>query len=132
MDFAGRTTGTPARRVTLRSLPAAAPRPGFDFTAHLRKLCCGMAASLPELAHIQMDRVAVGFRQTRKRVAHGLQASLTPLRFADGSLFTERGGRRWTLERLYDPAGREFLYILTFYLPRFLEQSFHEKLVTVL
>ena len=39
-------------------------------------------------------------------------------------------GRTWTLERLYE-GDREMLYILTFYLPRFLDHSFREKLITV-
>lgn len=129
MDLARGSTGS---RLPKSGVPVSHLSAGFDFTLHARKLCAAMAERLPELHHVQMDRVAVGFRQTRKRVSHGLQASLTPMRFQDGSLFTERGGRRWTLQRLYDPLGKELLYILTFYLPRFLEQTFREKLVTVL
>ena len=36
----------------------------------------------------------------------------------------------WTVQRLFMEQ-REMLYILTFYLPRFLNQPFREKLVTV-
>lgn len=78
-----------------------------------------------------MDRVAVSFCQTRKAVTHGMYASLTPLRFEDGSHTVVRGGRRWTVQRTLDSHGREMLYILNFYLPRFLNLPFSDKLSTV-
>jgi hypothetical protein len=77
-----------------------------------------------------MDHVAVTFAQTRRPVLHGLQAKLTPLRFDGGALTTERRGVLWTVPRQFR-AGHELLYILTFYLPRFLDQSLDEKLITV-
>lgn len=103
---------------------------GFDFTRAMRRLCEDITARVPTLGHVRIEQVAVTFAQTRRRVPHGLQAKLTPLRFERGSLTTRRAGRTWTLERLYD-GQREMLYILTFYLPRFLDHSFHEKLITV-
>lgn len=114
----------------IAATPATAA--GFDFTAHMRTLCRDMAARLPELAHIDLDRVAVSFAQTRKAVGHGMYASLTPMRFEGGALETRRRGRRYTVQRIYDGEGREMLYILNFYLPRFLETTFREKLHTVL
>ena len=54
----------------------------FDITAALRSICVDMTQRVPLLAHIDMTRVAVGYCQARKDVSHGLQASLTPLRFA--------------------------------------------------
>jgi len=59
-----------------------------------------------------------------------MQAKLTPMRFEGGALTCVRDGRHWGAQRLYQD-GREMLYILTFYLPRFLNLSFDEKLVTV-
>ena len=104
---------------------------GFDFTYHAARLCTDLCQRLEELRHIDMGRVAVRYCQVRKAVPHGLQASLTPLRFEQGNLYTTRGGRRWTIQRLYHPGGVEMLYLLSFYLPRFLNQSFEEKLATV-
>jgi hypothetical protein len=103
---------------------------GFDFTRAMRALCQDVAQRLGEFQHVRVDEMAITFAQARRRVPHGLQAKLTPMRFEGGSLLTRRGGRTWTLERLYD-ADREMLYILTFYLPRFLDHSFQEKLITV-
>jgi hypothetical protein len=91
-----------------------------------------MVGRLPELAHIDLARVAVSFCQTRKPVAHGMYASLTPLRFAHGSTETVRGGRRWRIQRVVDSAGRELLYVLNVYLPRFMNLQFREKLTTIL
>jgi len=104
---------------------------GFDFTGHARRLCADLVARLPELGHIELDRVAIGFCQTRKPVAHGLYASLTPLRFAGGREHTVRRGRKWAIQRLVDESGTDMLYLLSFYLPRFLDQSLRHKLVTV-
>jgi hypothetical protein len=43
-----------------------------------------------------------------------------------------RRGREVTIQRVHDSSGREMLYILSFYLPRFQNLDFREKLITVL
>lgn len=91
-----------------------------------------MVSRLSELRHVQMARVAVSFAQARKRVPHGLCATLTPMRFENGSTIGVRGGRRYRAQQLFDARGREMLYILSFYLPRFLDLDFQEKLATTL
>jgi len=108
--------------------PASGP---FDFCAAMRGLCEDVTARLDEFRHIRMEQVAVTFAQTRRSVSYGLQAKLTPMRFEGGGLVTERYGRHWTVQRLFE-GEREMLYILTFYLPRFLNHSFREKMITVL
>lgn len=105
---------------------------GFDYSIHMRNLCADLVQRVSELRHIDLQRVAVCFAQARKPVSHGLQATLTPMRFERGSLTTKRGGRRYSVQRLFDSEGRELLYILTFYLPRFQDQPFDEKLSTVI
>jgi hypothetical protein len=107
-------------------------RSGFDFTAQMRRVTADVVARLPELSHVDLSRVAFSFAQARKNVRHGVWATLTPMRFAGGSLTCHRGGRAWTVERLFDDAGREMLYILNFYLPRFMDLPFDEKLTTLL
>lgn len=107
------------------------PPTGFDFTSHVRRLCEDMTTRLDQLKHIDMSRVAVSFSQTRRAGAQGMFASLTPLRFADGQMHMFRRKRRWGIQRLYSPDGREMLYILNFYLPRFLDLPLREKLTTV-
>ena len=102
----------------------------FDFSQSMRLLCEDIAFRHPEFGHVRMDEVAVAFAQARRRVSHGLQARLTPMRFDNGSLFTQRTGQQWTVQRLFMNE-QEMLYILTFYLPRFLDHSFREKMVTI-
>ena len=105
---------------------------GFDFSSAMRRVCDDMTRRLPELGHIEMARVAVGFRQVRKNVSHGLQASLTPMRFDGGSREGVRNGRKYAVEKRLASDGREYLYLLNFYVPRFLDHPLHEKLVTIL
>jgi predicted metallopeptidase len=96
----------------------------------MRRLSSDMTARLGELRHVDMSQVAIAFSQTRHGGRYGVYASLTPLRFAGGQSKTVRRGRTWTIPRLLQN-GREMLYILTFYLPRFLDLPLGEKLVTV-
>ena len=105
---------------------------GLNFTAQMRALCVDICTRLPELTHVDMGRVAIRFCQTRTAAGHGVQASLTPLRFQGGSLETQRRGRRWTIQRVRDHSGQEMLYLLSFYVPRFLNHPFEEKLATVI
>ena len=103
----------------------------FDITAFMRRLCADMVARLPELSHIRLSQVAIAFSQVRKSGQYGIFASLTPLRFQHGALERIRRGRRYRVQRLLGDDGREMLYILTFYLPRFLDLDFREKLITI-
>jgi predicted metallopeptidase len=105
---------------------------GFDFTLSVQRLCADLCGRLDDLRHVDTSRVAVRYCQTRKAVPHGVQATLTPLRFEDGSLHTTRSGRPWTIQRMFGPGGHEMLYLLSFYLPRFLNLPFREKLATVI
>jgi predicted metallopeptidase len=93
-------------------------------------LCEDICHRHPEFRHIRMPEVAVTFAQARSSVDWGLQARLTPLRFEGGAVVERRNGRLWTVQRVIHQ-GRESLYLLTFLLPRFLNLSFEEKLITV-
>ncbi len=104
----------------------------FDFGLAIRRICDDMIVRLPELAHIDMTRVVVGFSQTRNGAMHGLFASLTPLRFSGGAPTAMRRGRPHTIESVVGPGGREMLYILNFYLPRFQNLDVRDKLITIL
>jgi hypothetical protein len=104
----------------------------FDFTQRMRDVCQDVVARTPELAHVDLSRVAFSFCQARRRTSWGIYASLTPLRFKGGALTEVRRRRTYTIQRLFDRDGKEMLYILSFYLPRFMDLSLEEKLVTVL
>src|SRR5206468_1851711 len=60
----------------------------------------------------------------------GLQARVTPLRFAHGALVRRRRGVSFQVQR-YFVDGAEMLYLVTFCLPRFLDQTFDDKFITL-
>ena len=115
-----------------RKAPLLKSQSGFDFTRHMRHICEDMVSRLPQLAHIDMQYVAVSFCQTRKNVRHGLQASLTPMRFEGGERDLVKKDEQWQVQQIRDQQGREMLYLLSFYMPRFQNQPFREKLLTIL
>ena len=107
--------------------PAGEP---FDFCGHVRRLCADIAARCEELRHVRADRVLFAVTQARNGRAHGLQARVTPLRFHGGALYRRHRGSRYQVQRLF-VHGREMLYLMTFCLPRFLNQAFDDKIVTL-
>jgi hypothetical protein len=118
--------------IDLPGKPRCAKTAPFDFTGQMRHLAEDFVARLPELAHIDLSRVLLCFCQARNGEPYGMFASLTPLRFAGGSPIRTRRGQVQTIESVRDSAGREMLYILSFYLPRFQNLPLREKLITVL
>src|SRR5262245_20659859 len=102
----------------------------LDFTARMRALCEDVVARCEELRHVHMPRVLVTFTPSRNRSRYGLQARVTPLRFRNGALTRRHGPTEYQVQRFF-VNGTEMLYVLTFCLPRFLDQPFREKLVTV-
>jgi len=107
--------------------PAGQP---FDFSAQMRRLLGDIVARTPEFARIDMPRILISAIQARGGRRHGLQARVTPLRFQHGRIIRERRGGADQVQR-YFLDGHEFLYLLTFCLPRFLDQDFDNKLVTL-
>lgn len=103
---------------------------GFDFSAAMTALCEDVVARCEELAHVHMSRVLLSFTPCRNRSRFGLQARVTPLRFRHGTLTRRHGAVEYQVQR-YFVNDVEMLYLLTFCLPRFLDQSFDEKLVTI-
>lgn len=107
-------------------LPEARP---FNFSAHIGSLCADIAARCPTLAHIDPNALLYSFTPGKPGKT-GLLARVSPLRFAGGTLYRRHRGRTYQVQR-YFVNGREVLYVVAFCLPRFLDQPFEEKLVTV-
>jgi hypothetical protein len=117
--------------------PPAEPPPNvdtgggpFDFCAHVRRLLDDVVRRCPALAHVQMNRILLATTQARSFRKHGLQARVTPLRFNRGALTRQRRGVTYQVQR-YFLGEHEYLYLMTFCLPRFLDQSFDDKFVTL-
>lgn len=102
----------------------------FDFTGRMGELCADIAGRCEELRHVHMPRVLVTFTPCRNRSRYGLQARVTPLRLNNGALTRRHDETAYQIQRFF-VNGHEMFYVLTFCLPRFLDQPFREKLVTV-
>jgi hypothetical protein len=96
----------------------------------MRELCADVADRCEELRHVHMPAVLLSFTPSRNRSLYGLQARVTPLRFREGHLTRRHGPVEYQVQRFFvDDV--EMLYVVTFCLPRFLDQTFEEKLITV-
>jgi hypothetical protein len=102
----------------------------FDFCGHNRRLCADVVRHSEELRHIDVSRLLFGMTQARNGHRHGLQARVTPLRFRSGQLRRRRHGVTYQVQR-YFVDDREMLYLVTFCLPRFLDQDFDDKFITL-
>ena len=102
----------------------------FDFCGHVRRLCADVARHTDVLGHIDVSRLLFGVIQARSGRPHGLQARVTPLRFHGGALTRQRHGVPYQVQRIFVD-GREVLYLVTFCLPRFLDQDFDDKFITL-
>jgi hypothetical protein len=102
----------------------------FDFCDHVRRLCADIVRRCPELRHIDVARLLFAMTQARSGQAHGLQARVTPLRFRDGHLTRRRRDGAYQVQR-YFVGEHEMLYLVTFCLPRFLDQDFDDKFITL-
>ncbi|MBI2806933.1 MAG: hypothetical protein HYX68_18285 [Planctomycetes bacterium] len=102
----------------------------FDFTRGVQRLLMDIAIRSPDFRHLQVPRILVTVTQARGKRDHGMQARVTPLRFAGGALTQTRRGIRFQIQRFF-LNDHEFLYVMTFCLPRFLNQDFDRKFVTL-
>jgi predicted metallopeptidase len=106
------------------------PTEPFDFCGHVRRLCADIIARCPAFHHLRLDNLLFGMTQARTGRRHGLQARVTPLRFPGGRFRTYRRGHWYQVQR-YVVEDRDILYLVTFCLPRFLDQDFDDKFITL-
>ncbi len=102
----------------------------FDFCANVQALVMDIAIRCPDFRHLQVPRILVTASQARASSLRGLQARVTPLRFPGGALIRQRRGVPFQIQR-YFLGEHEYLYLMTFSLPRYLDQEFDQKLVTL-
>ena len=80
--------------------------------------------------HIDPARLAVTFSQCKSNTKYGMYAKVVPMRFEGGAFEKLSKRYRWVWPR-FRVAGVEKLYLVSFYLPRFLEIDAREKLATI-
>lgn len=83
--------------------------------------------SSASLAHIDVERLLVCIGSNKSRRRGGLYGKLIPLRFKNGSEFQKYRGRLYTIPRITHN-GTFCLYIIYFYMPRFFDLPWEEKL----
>ena len=105
-------------------------KPIHDFTQAMRELCTDIVQQAPTFRHVDMQSILLSVTPSRNRKGYGLLARLTPMRFRNGAMQQRRGKTMFQVQR-YFVNGREMLYILTFCVPRFLDQTLSEKLITI-
>lgn len=105
----------------------------LNLTGELERLIRDITARTPELQHICTEKLLLCVSSGRP-TAGGSLAKIHPLRFAGGekSLKTRRGRRSvlCTMPTIVHH-GEEMLYVIYFLVPRFLELSFREKMITI-
>jgi len=102
----------------------------FDYTEAMECLIRHITAHCPEFAHVDMDRVVVASIRSKTPGAHGVYASVQPLRFKDGAKTIRRRGRLYTMPEVR-VGDTEIMYIMYFALPRFADLDFPTKMTTV-
>jgi hypothetical protein len=122
--------GAEDNRVNIAELDLPSADRPFHFTFHISRLCADVCRTSPTFRHIDMRRVLVTFVRCRNERLWGLQAKLVPLRFQGGALTEKRRGRMYHIQQFY-VGETQMYYVLSFYLPRFLNQTFTEKLITI-
>jgi hypothetical protein len=97
----------------------------FHYTDALVRVIDDVARTLPEFAHVRAGDMLVSYCRARKRTPYGVFAKTVPLSGVAPDRPFPGGGA-------FEYRGRRVLYLIYFYLPRFHDQTFEDKVVTIL
>jgi len=125
-----RRWGRGAKPLPLATLFVGKTDTTLNVTDHLTRIIADVAERVPEFSHIRPAELLVTYTAARNRSRYGLQARVTPMRFRKGTVTRRHGNHIFQVQR-YLVDGREMLYLVTFCLPRFLDQTYDEKLLTI-
>ena len=106
----------------------------FNVTRALEQLVADIVCRVSEFSHIDPAKVLLCVSSTRGGGVHGTYAKIHPLRFPGGNRTCEvRRARKVFTCTMPTVIHRdnEMLYIIYFLVPRFLNLSLREKLITV-
>jgi hypothetical protein len=107
------------------------PRPLINLTDELEHVIADLCARVAALRHIDTRRVLVCLAQARRHGPGGVHAKIVPMRFPDGTPFKHAEGCTYALPQIPTPHG-DVLYLVYVYLPRFFEQPFERRLLTLI
>ncbi len=103
------------------------PPDRIDLSSTLTSIIHEIVRNTPSLGHIDADRVLVCVGSNRRGSRGGLYGKLVPLRFENGSSRTVHRGRTYAIPEI-SHRGKNCLYVLYFYMPRFFDLPWEEKL----
>ncbi len=106
----------------------------LNLTAELERLVADIVGRMEELRHIDPQKLLICVSSTRGGGIHGTYAKIHPLRFPGGERNREvkRGvGRVTCTMPTITHRDTEMLYVIYFLVPRFLNLTLQEKLITV-
>jgi hypothetical protein len=101
----------------------------FNYTDAMARLVEHVATTMPDFAHLDPERLLVACARARADTDHGVFAKVVPLRFEGGAPTARLGSRVYRMPSLRFE-GREILYLVYFFLPRYQNLTYRRKLVT--
>ena len=108
---------------------------GFNYTDALHILCRDICKRVKEFRNIDAEKIGYVCKNVRNKDSrYGCWASMTPLRFENGSLVTFKGRKYFKCQTVYGPDLKTpLLYIFSVMAPRFMDAlSPREKIDTVM
>lgn len=106
---------------------AARPEGEINLTQHLTSIIDEIVRHSPSLAHIDVAKVLVCIGSNRSGRRGGMYGKLIPLRFENGTEIVRYRGRYYSLPAI-SHNGADCLYIIYFYMPKFFDLPWKEKL----
>src|SRR5580700_11780680 len=82
----GRTGSLPFGMTAPPHIDTGPPDQPFDFCSAIRTLCATVRERSEAFGHIDVSRMLFAVSQARNGRMHGLQARVTPMRFAGGKM----------------------------------------------
>ncbi len=113
-----------------RGNPQQMPTESFHFSKALTSLTNDISHHCPALYHLRAEQILFGFTRSRNRCLEGLQGRIEGLRFKDGRLRESKNNKLYQVQR-WRLNGKEILYLIVLPFPRFLQQTYQERLQTI-
>jgi predicted metallopeptidase len=102
----------------------------FNYTIALEELIQEIVERVEDLRHVEPERLLVACARSRDNGPVGAYAKIVPLRFEQGERERRVGRHTYEMPALQH-RGREILYLLYFFMPRFGDLPYREGLETV-
>jgi predicted metallopeptidase len=102
----------------------------FDYTAALEALIREIVGRVGDFRHVDPERLLVACARSRDNGPIGAYAKIVPLRFEGGSRVRRIGRHTYEMPEL-TRQGRELLYLVYFFMPRFGDLPYRQGLDTV-